>query len=191
MAIQRLLAQPQSDYTKHVWQLLGPVAAPLIGGALSTALGWRSTFLFLAAFCGLFGTVLYIFLPETRQHLTLVQLSDKDPAHLAVIVEAPKILAAKPVFQPPWAVLKYIHAPTFAPYVLVNAWAHASLFACLTLWRQFMVTAPYNLNEALVGVTFLANGVGLLMGSAVGGFVADRAAKQFTQAPQGHGVQPS
>lgn len=169
-------------------QLIGPVAAPVIGGALSSSLSWRATFVFLAAFSACLGALLYTFLPETHQYYTLKQLANRDPAHLASVLEAAGILAAEPVFQPPWAVLQYLYAPAFAPYVLLNAWAHASLFACLTLWPLFVVAPPYELNEALVGVTFLANGVRSLTGSFVGRYLADRAAKRFAQAPEGRMV---
>jgi predicted MFS family arabinose efflux permease len=169
-------------------QLIGPVAAPLTGGALSSSLSWRATFVFLAAFSACLGTLLYLFLPETHQYYTLKQLADRDPAHLASVSAAPDILAVEPVFQPPWTVLRYVFAPAFAPYVLLNAWAHASLFVCVTLWPLFMVAPPYKPDEALVGVTFLAHGVRSRTGSFVGGFVADKAAKRFAQAPEGRMV---
>jgi predicted MFS family arabinose efflux permease len=126
-------------------------SGPLVGGALSAAFGWRSTFLLLAALCGLLGALLCAFLPETHQHFTLKRLSDKDPARVASMPEAACVLAAKPHFQPPWAVLRYLYSSVYAPYMLANAWAHACLFAYLSLWPVLMAAAPHNLNEAAIG----------------------------------------
>lgn len=161
---------------------------PLVGGALSAAFGWRSTFLLLATLCGLLGALLFAFLPETHHFFALKRLSEKDPAHAASIPEASRVLAAEPRFQPPWAVLSYLISPVYAPYVLANAWSHACLFACLSLWPVFMAAAPHNLNESAIGVTFLANGVGSIVGSFVGGSASDRAAKRFAHAPEGRVV---
>jgi MFS family permease len=160
----------------------------VIGGALSAALGWRSTFVFLAVFCGAVGALLLLFLPETHQYYTLKQLSIKDPDMLQQIAEAPKILAAKPVFRLPLSMLAYFYKLAFAPYVLVNAWANAALFGCLTLWPVFLAAPPYSLGQAMVGVTYLADGLGAVSGSLLGGILSDKAAVRWHQAPEGRMV---
>lgn len=169
-------------------QLIGPVVAPMIGGALSAALGWRATFVFLAIFCGVVSALLLIFLPETHQHLVLKRLGKKDAARLQLVTEAATVLAIKPVFHPPWGLLKYIYAPRFAPFVLSNAWAIASVFAGLTVWPVYAAEPPYSLNQAMVGVTYVVCGVGLFFGSLAAGRASDKAAVLFARAPEGRTV---
>jgi hypothetical protein len=143
---------------------------------------------FLAVFCGAVGALLLLFLPETHHHYTLKQLSVKDPDLLQHIAEAPKILAAKPVFRLPLSMLAYFYKLDFAPYVCVNAWAMATLFGCLTLWPVFLAAPPYSLGQAMVGVTYLANGLGAVSGRLLGGILSDKAAVRWNQAPEGRMV---
>lgn len=159
-----------------------------MGGALSEAYGWRATFVFLAIFCGAVGALLFLFLPETHQYLTLQRLSVKDPDRVQQIHEADKILAVKPVFHLPWTVLRYFYAPEFAPYVIINAWANAALFGCLTLWPVFLAAAPYSLSQTMIGVSYLADGLGAVTGSLVGGVLSDRGAIRWGGAHEGRVV---
>ncbi len=51
--------------------VLAPMAAPLLGGVLDTALGWEYTFILTAAFAGVVLIWAYFALPETRpDHIT-------------------------------------------------------------------------------------------------------------------------
>eukprot|EP00878_Enallax_costatus_P014863 GHUV01015558.1.p1 GENE.GHUV01015558.1~~GHUV01015558.1.p1 ORF type:complete len:334 (+),score=75.71 GHUV01015558.1:1087-2088(+) len=168
--------------------LVGPVVAPMIGGALSAALGWRATFVFLAIFCGVVGSLLLIFLPETHQHLVLKRLERKDAARVQSISEASLVMAVEPVFHPPWGLLRYLYLPAFAPFVLSNAWSTASVFAGITVWPIYAPEPPYSLNQAMVGVSYVVCGVGLLIGSLAAGRAADKAAVMFEQAPEGRTV---
>lgn len=56
---QRLMAQISMMFA------LAPAVAPVIGGWLQAAFGWRSVFLFLVALTALLGIVCWRFLPET------------------------------------------------------------------------------------------------------------------------------
>src|SRR5262249_9214267 len=49
--------------------LAGPSLGPIIGGALTETLGWRSIFCFLAIFSGVFLVLLVLFLPETLRSI--------------------------------------------------------------------------------------------------------------------------
>jgi MFS family permease len=166
-------------------QLTGPVIGPVMGGAISEAFGWRATFVFLAIFCGVLGILLLLFLPETHQFYTVSRLAAKDPARVEQIAEAPKILAMNPVFHLPWKVVSYFYTPDFAPYVLINAWSNAALYAGLTLWPVFLAAPPYNLGQAMVGVTYLADGAAAVSGSLLGGIASDKGAARWSQGHEG------
>lgn len=164
---------------------MGSVIAPTIGGALATALGWRSTLIFLAILGALFGLVLLVFLPETHQHMVLTRLMAKDAPRVQAVTESSKILATKPVFQPPWGVLRYLYARDFAPYVFANGWGTACVFCVMTVWPLYAPEAPYNLTQAMVGVTYIVSGVGAVIGSLLGGWASDRGAVYFDEKPEG------
>lgn len=169
-------------------QLVGSVVAPMIGGALAAALGWRSTLVFLAICGGAFGLVLLVFLPETHQYMVLSRLRSKDAPRVQAITESSKILAAKPVFQPPTGVLKYLYHKDFAPCIFANGWGTACVFCVMTVRPLYAPEPPYNLNQALVGVTYVVCGLGAVIGSLLGGRMSDRGAVVFGQKPEGRVV---
>lgn len=50
----------------YLGPLMGPLLAPIIGGALAERFGWRSTLWFLAAYGGVLLIFLFFMLPEVR-----------------------------------------------------------------------------------------------------------------------------
>lgn len=54
--------------------LIGPILAPLLGGFLSSAFGWRSTFVLLAVMTVPIALLVWAFLPETHPYYVVRQL---------------------------------------------------------------------------------------------------------------------
>lgn len=165
---------------------LVPVAVgPVIGGALAGSLGWRSIFWLLAIYSGVFLIFLLILLPETLrsivangsqtppnpfirypltgyQNLTSVEwkLEDKSsqpaPGNNIDVTGPLRILISK-------------HA---APIIIFLAIYYAvwqmSITAMSTLFKD-----RYGLSEIQIGLTFIANGVGSMIGTFVTGRVLD------------------
>jgi MFS family permease len=155
-------------------QLVGPVLGPVFGGALSQAFGWRSTFICLAVFCGaVVVPLLAVLVPETHQFKVLRSLQKQQPGVTLKIMEAETILNAKPVLQGPWVAVGYLLESGILPYALVTMMIFGILIASLTEWPAQMSTAPYSMNEAIMGISYLANGLGGLFSSPVGGKVSD------------------
>ncbi|GAA5962196.1 hypothetical protein JCM8115_006625 [Rhodotorula mucilaginosa] len=94
--------------------LLGPSAGPLLGGAITSASNWRSTFYFLLAY-GVVCWILALFLPDTfRRERSLAWGKARDRArHHA----AEKRLRARSALPPSGNVAPTapVRAPTFAP----------------------------------------------------------------------------
>ena len=64
--------------------LIGPVIAPIIGGFLSDAFGWRSTFVLLAILTTPIFVYIIIFLPETHHWLVLQKIKEKNQHKLSM-----------------------------------------------------------------------------------------------------------
>ncbi|KAI4794103.1 MFS general substrate transporter, partial [Aureobasidium sp. EXF-8845] len=167
--------------------LLAPVAiGPIIGGSLASALGWRSIFWFLAIYCGIFLLFLILLLPETLRHKVgngsryasglfarypLVFYQKKTKMHLES--EPMTSTENKPhknvdITQP----LRILFSKQASPIIICLAIHYAvwqmSITAMSTLFLEV-----YHLSETQIGLTFLANGTGSILGTLSTGKILD------------------
>lgn len=83
------------------------LTAPVVGGALCQAYGWRSTFAGLAIMCSVFGlAVLVLMRHETHHYYVLQRLAKKDACAAARVQEWSSIMSKKPNFDAPWMPFK-------------------------------------------------------------------------------------
>lgn len=165
--------------------LLAPVAVgPVIGGALAGSLGWRSIFWFLTIFSAAFLVCLLVLLPETlrsvvgngglspsglfsRYPLNIYQrftkeqwrrdVSDTRPPRKHVDITGPlRILTCKQA------------APIIVFLAIYYAVWQMSITAMSTLFKT-----TYDLGETQVGLTFIANGAGSIIGTLITGKILD------------------
>ena len=175
--------------------LLMPVAVgPVIGGALTSSLGWRSIFWFLTIYAGVYFVVLLLFLPETLRKI--VGNGSYRPQGLAMSVwwylrhrktmdTIPKMTEPnvkfsvygllnplKIVFDPQVAAILFFLAIFYSAWQMVVA-SMSTLFV-----RQ------YGLSELHVGLTFFGNGFGCIIGTLTTGRWLDieykRAKRKFS-----------
>jgi multidrug resistance protein len=166
--------------------LLVPVAVgPVIGGALAESLGWRAVFWFLAIYSAVFLVVLICLLPETLR--SIVANGGRTPGSLLArfpLQLYQRTTTTKYEFDPermplpprkridvtgPFRVLVSKHA---APIIIFLAIYYAvwqmSITAMATLFKT-----QYRLSETDVGLTYIANGVGSMIGTLVTGKILD------------------
>ncbi|GMF68477.1 unnamed protein product [Aspergillus oryzae] len=164
--------------------LLVPVAVgPVIGGALAGSLGWHSVFWFLTIYCGVFLVLLIALLPETlrsvvangsttpsnpltRYPLNIYQRTTKAQWKLEDDSDASRPAARKRIdLTGPLRMLITKHA---APIILFLAVYYAvwqmSITAMSSLFKD-----RYGLGETQIGLAFIANGVGSMIGTLVAG----------------------
>ncbi|KAK6500798.1 hypothetical protein TWF506_003561 [Arthrobotrys conoides] len=168
--------------------LLVPVAVgPVIGGALAGSLGWRSIFWFLAIYSGVFLLALILLLPETlrsivgngslkpssliaRYPLNLYQRTSKTKWETVTSINLGSHTARKRVdIIGPFRILISKQA---APIIIFLALYYAVWQMSITAMSS-LFESRYGLSEMEIGLTFIANGVGSMVGTLVTGKLLD------------------
>jgi len=166
--------------------LLVPVAVgPVIGGALAGSLGWRSIFWFLTIYSAVFLISLLLLLPETLRSLiangSLVPSSPFTKYPLNVYQRLSKVewdseallsgLAARKsidIFGPFRILISKFATPIIVFLAIYYAVWQMSITAMSSLFETH-----YGLSEIQIGLTFIANGVGSMVGTLVTGKILD------------------
>jgi nitrate/nitrite transporter NarK len=112
---------------------------------------------------------------ETHPYYVLQRMAAVDAKAAAEMQAAAGGAATRPVFQAPWGPLRYLADPAIAPYAVLAFTLFGCMFASIIIMPLALAQPPYNLNEAMIGVAFLAGGIAGLLASPVGGVLADKA----------------
>lgn len=166
--------------------LLVPIGfGPVIGGALAGALGWHAIFVFLAAYGGAVLLMIGLALPETLRSVVadgsvvparwiarvpLCLYQDHSPGFQAKSLSAPALPARKRVdFLSLFRVLCSKFAAPMIVFLAIyySVW-QMSITAMSTLFER-----NYHLGEVQIGLTFIANGVGSVLGTLTTGRILD------------------
>lgn len=168
--------------------LLVPVAiGPVIGGAIAGSLGWKAIFWFLTIYGGVFLLTLIALLPETLRSivangsrtpknplasfpLNVYQRTTKVPwqdAHENQTQLAPK--KSIDLLSPFRVLFSRYAAPMIFFLAIYYAVWQMSITAMSSLFKD-----RYGLTEIQIGLTFIANGVGSMIGTLSTGKIMDR-----------------
>ncbi|KAI0404165.1 major facilitator superfamily domain-containing protein [Xylaria palmicola] len=166
--------------------LLAPVAVgPVIGGALSASLGWRAIFWFLAIYSGAFLVLLVVSLPETlrsavgngsarpsnliaRYPLNLYQRTTRVKFSPQAELEQPAKKATIDIAGPIRILFSKQAAPVIVFLGVYYAVWQMSITAMAVLFEE-----SYSLTVTQVGLTFIANGAGSIIGTLITGKILD------------------
>ncbi|KAI9148193.1 Itaconate transport protein [Paramyrothecium foliicola] len=167
--------------------LLVPVAVgPVIGGLLAGSLGWRSIFWFLAIYSGAFLVVIFLALPETLR--SVVGNGSKVPFHLIArfplniyqkttslvwdLEAAPSLPPSSKKQVDILGPLRILCSKQAAPIIVFLSVYYAvwqmSITAMSSLFEE-----KHNLEETTIGLTFIANGAGSMIGTLITGKILD------------------
>ncbi|KAH6964868.1 major facilitator superfamily domain-containing protein [Fusarium venenatum] len=140
--------------------LLVPVAVgPIIGGALAGPLGWRSIFWFLVIYSGIFLICLALLLPETLR--SIVGNGGRTPTQ--VMAKYPLRLYQKTTTTE-WNRNGHPAVPIAKKHIDITG-----PFRILISKQAAPIIDKYDLSETKIGLTFIANGVGSMIGTMVTG----------------------
>jgi MFS family permease len=142
--------------------LCGPGLAPVIGGALTQGLGWRSTLWFLTIFGGVMLVLIFLCLPETiAKREPKPKTEEQNNTNIVV-----KIFMA--VFGP----FKALALLRFQP-VIVVIWSGVIAFFTMYIMNVSIQAVfekpPYNFTILEVGLVYLAPTIGYAISSIFGG----------------------
>lgn len=124
---------------------LVPAIAPVIGGVLQVAFGWRSTFLASLAFGLALAVVIITVMPETLR------------------VRSPQALSLVSIFRGFGTLL---HNRAFRVYVALTALAYAGLFAFIS-GSSFVLIGVYGLSPIAYGFSFGFGVLGYITGTII------------------------
>lgn len=161
--------------------ILGPSIAPIIGGVLSSHLGWRSVFWFLLILGAVYFVPLLILFPETNRKLVgdgslkppkwnrplADVLRERNVKSMSLDETSDKEVARtqKKKFNP-LSTLRVIAEPSTAVLLFVTGVAYASFYAVSTsLTVQFHQI--YKLNTTLQGLLFLPQALGTVFAAVI------------------------
>ncbi|TPX31744.1 hypothetical protein SmJEL517_g05024 [Synchytrium microbalum] len=148
-------------------QIVGPIIGPMLGGVITGLLNWRSLFWVLAGLGFVAFVLVFFFLPETFVPVGYDHLK-YPPITMAYLLKNPfKRRVLSPV-----GTLAVMYYPSVW---MVTAFACAS-FAALyflntSIARDYQSLYGFSALES--GLVYMAMGLGLMFGSAVGGWAAD------------------
>ncbi|ORX60604.1 MFS general substrate transporter [Hesseltinella vesiculosa] len=139
--------------------LLGPALGPIIGGYLNQAFGWRSTFYFLAMFNFCIWIVIFLFLPETfRTSLPVGNEKQTKPR-------------PKKHFNPLQALDLLLNLNIVLAVAFVGVLFFLLYLVNTTFTRTYSI--QYGFDSGTVGLCYLPNAIGCMIGGIAGGRVSD------------------
>ncbi|KAI0394651.1 major facilitator superfamily transporter [Xylariaceae sp. FL0594] len=182
----------------YLGPLMGPLLAPIIGGALTSGFGWRSTMYFLAVFGALIFFLVLFGVPETLPRKTQEQNAasasasasasaapeeGSDENALSRVSTRRSVVQArtktvgiwlKRALIDPLSILKYLRFPAVALIVAYAAVTFGSLYVLNICIQSAFSSAPYNFPPLILGLIYIPGSLGYVLASLLGGPWIDR-----------------
>lgn len=152
----------------YLGTLIGPLVAPIIGGAIQIWLGWRANLYFMAIFTFSASMLTMLCLPET-----LVKPSAESQEKIKWYRTVQRDAVA------PLPKLKFLLVPSIALTIAYVSICFASLYCFNTTLPYAYSAPPYNFSAIEVGLCYLSNCLGYAIGSVVGGKLSDAKLRQY------------
>jgi MFS family permease len=176
--------------------LLSPVAiGPIIGGVLAQTLGWHSIFWFLTIYAGVFLAVMIVVLPETLR--SIVGNGSKPAKGLSLSLLSYIQLKRHPESRPhrlerttsSGSVTKRLSVDVLGPLKIICSIEVTLVIIFMsiyyTVWQMVIASLStlfkrtYHLTELQIGLTFLGNGLGCIVGTLTTGKFLDFDYRRF------------
>lgn len=168
----------------YLGPLCGPLLSPVIGGALTQGLGWRSTQWFQVIFGACVVLFIVFCLPETHIHSEAVlsrttsfassqqarPTLSRTTTRQSVVNKTKHYLAlAHRIFIDPLKITRYLRFPSVALTIAYASISFGSLYFLNISVENTFSRAPYNFSVIIVGCLYIFNSVGYFIASLLGG----------------------
>ncbi len=168
----------------YLGPMIGPLSAPIIGGALAEHWGWKSTMWFLVIFGGVILVMIFFCLPETlarqqQQQERAVVAPESNRAGAGAGEGGEGASRTRSVQQwahsvkhflvDPLRVLAYLRFPPIALTVGLGAVTFGAVFVLNICIEAVFSTPPYSFSEVIVGLLYLPSSMGFTLTAVVGG----------------------
>ncbi|CAG7975753.1 unnamed protein product [Penicillium olsonii] len=161
----------------YLGTLIGPMIAPIIGGAIQVWLGWRANLYFMAIFTFSTALLTMLCLPET-----LVKSPETKELHWYQIMQRDALA--------PLPKLRLLSVPSIALTVAYVSICFASLYCFNTTLPYAYSAPPYNFSAIEIGLCYISNCLGYAIGSVVGGKLSDAKLRHY-QLAHGGDIRPA
>ncbi|RAH43096.1 MFS transporter [Aspergillus brunneoviolaceus CBS 621.78] len=170
----------------YLGTLIGPLLAPIIGGALQVWLGWRSILYFMAIFTFSAAVITTLCLPETLVKSTF----NNEPQQQQQQQQQRWYQALKRDIMGPLPKLKFLLVPSIALTIAYISICFASLYCFNSTLPYAYAAQPYDFSPIEIGLCYLSNCLGYAIGSLVGGKLSDAQLRRH-QAAHGGKIHPA
>ena len=168
----------------YLGPLMGPLLAPIIGGALAEKWGWRSTQWFLSIYGMVILVFLFFALPETLKNRKPVNQEVKQEVTgtsqrpgLTRVTSTQAVRqkskkwgkVLKRIFLDPLAIILYLRFPAVLITVYYASITFGSLYILNISLQSTFSKPPYNFSTIEVGLSYIPNSIGYLLASIIGG----------------------
>jgi len=160
--------------------LVGPIVAPIMGGFLALTFTWRACFVFLAAMTVPIVVYSFVTIPESHPYFYRSSSSHtRDEQQQQVQHKR----GPPPEFISPLAALAFLFDSELSPYYLSIGTSFAGMFTSLTTLPLYLALPPWSLDPGTIGLCYIPVGVAMMIGSQIGGKLADISSVRFAYAP--------
>ena len=175
----------------YLGPLCGPLFAPIVGGALGSGLGWRSTQWFLVIYGGITLIFIIFALPETLHRQEKPDVSPvADPSDLeqqsasrtadvplgrtstrASTIQKTKsaLTHLRRIFISPLTIVTWLRFPPVLLTVYYASITFGSLYILNISIEATFSSSPYSFPTFIIGLLYIPNSAGYLLASVVGG----------------------
>ena len=169
----------------YLGPLCGPLIAPIVGGALAEAWGWRSTMWFLVIYGGVTVLIVLLALPETliiHKPPAVLELVSTTTTQEPIERHASRVSSQrvaqwstrtlkhlKVIFVDPLKIILYLRSPPVALTVYYASVTFGSLYVLNVSVQEMFGKKPYNFPTIIVGLLYIPNSIGYVFTSIFGG----------------------
>ncbi|PYH88742.1 MFS general substrate transporter, partial [Aspergillus ellipticus CBS 707.79] len=153
---------------------LGPLVAPIVGGALADRWGWRSTMWLIVIVAGATLGALLLLLPETMEHRRSVwTATDDGEAAWTRYARGLRMLLLDP-----FRIVLNLQYPAVLLTVYSSSVSFFFLYVTNISLETSFAKAPYRFGTLLLGLVYIPNSLGYMAASVVGGRWMDHVMKR-------------